>query len=132
MAVLSVAGSVVKERQSADGGVFVAISVEGERQRANCRVVVRKACSGDVIKRQRGITNGSVVRAGNIIKKRSAPSAVFRMRRLLYSAKAPTAVVVSAAVVIDERGSSNGRVLVAGGVEQQCGSANWPYWNPRC
>src|SRR6516225_4396526 len=57
---------------------------------------------------KRGIVESAVPVSVDVVKER----------------KGADCVVAQAAVVIEERVSSNGRVQVAGGVEQHCSSAN--------
>ena len=52
------------------GCVLTAINVIEERRTANCRVVVGKAGSARVIKRERDITNGGVFSGENVVEKR--------------------------------------------------------------
>src|SRR5438093_9002788 len=96
-----------------------------ERESANCRVEVPKTGSGLVIMLEREITNGRVLCCDKIVKKRGiAKSVVAEPAGVVIERKGANSIFEFAVVVKDHRVSSNGRVPVAGGVEQHRCSAN--------
>ena len=111
--VVAGAAIVGSEGDGTHGGVGVAINVENERPRANCRIDARKAGSGGVIIRERVKTHGGVTKGINVSSE-----------RLIANCRVAAGIAVSGKVVIEERLKTNGRVPGSGVVEKQRKSTN--------